>query len=138
MTKKKSSLILSTLMIFIFTALVVQSSIVDSRQQAAPTGTVNKTLSTISGRVLDVDGKPAFQAEVNRCRAYLEPLSHQARQLEYKPIRRAVKGPFGVADVLYRRGFEWHVQTLHRQGYVLVTEPVNDGRPWANQDITGA
>jgi hypothetical protein len=72
---------------------------------------------------------PAFQAEVDACRAYLAPLTHQARQIEYKPIRRAVKGPFGVADVLHRRGFEWHVQTLHRQGYVLVAEPVNDGRP---------
>jgi hypothetical protein len=72
---------------------------------------------------------PAFQEEVAACRAYLEPLTHRARQTEFKHVRRAVKGPFGVADVLLRRGFGWHVQTLHRQGYLLVTEPVNDGRP---------
>jgi hypothetical protein len=71
----------------------------------------------------------AFQAEVDACRAYLAPLTHQARQIEYKHIRRAVNGPYGVAGVLHRRGFGWHVQTLHRQGYVLVAEPVNDGRP---------
>jgi len=68
MNKKKSSLVLSTLM-FIFPALAVQSSIIDSRQQAAPTGTVDKTLSRISGRVLDIDGKPAFQTEVRLAKA---------------------------------------------------------------------
>lgn len=68
MKKKRTSLVFGTLM-FTLSAMMVQSGVIDSQLQTAQSGTATNTLAKISGKVFDVEGKPAFQVEVRLAKA---------------------------------------------------------------------
>lgn len=75
-------------------------------------------------RLLRVDSLkvPAFQQEIARQQAYLRSLEKGAIETEMKQIRRAIKGPAGVAVLLMAGGFGWNVQTVYGKGYLLVPD----------------
>jgi hypothetical protein len=70
---------------------------------------------------------PAFQEEVRASQAFLTKLTRSARQIEIKQVRRAIKGPAGLSEMLRSKPFGWRVQTLHRRGYLLVAQERNEG-----------
>jgi hypothetical protein len=71
---------------------------------------------------------PAFQEEVKISQALLATLTRSARQIEIKQVRRAIKGPVGLSEMLRSKPFGWRVQTLHRKGYLLVQQERNGGK----------